>query len=63
MNFCKLCGEALREDEQGFHHMVLLQVPIPTWEACLRAATGDHERILRVHHRLVLDSNNLATLE
>lgn len=63
MRYCKLCGETLREDEEGFHHMPILKVPIPSWDACLRAANGDHKRILRVHQKLVLDANPKATLE
>ena len=57
MRFCSLCGEALKGEEVGFHHIDYLHAPIPTWEGCLRASRGDHKRIIRVHHKMVLESN------
>lgn len=58
MNYCRLCGEVLRDQEEDFHRAADSRIHIPTWEACMRAATGDYERIIRVHHKITLDANH-----
>lgn len=60
---CPLCGESLdkvTEITNGFHVSPIYGNPIPVWDACIRAASGEPARLIRVFHAMALSEPLLA---
>lgn len=64
VNACELCGEDLPRGTNdylaGYHIHPDILAMRPVWDSCMRAAQGDHARLIRVHRRMAQTEPLLA---